>query len=321
MRHARRRRPPGRDERYVENTRNAFRDAANVGAKFWETDVRFTADDVPVIMHDETVDRTTTGTGDVADLTYAQWQTLRTSDDQPLPSLADVMNDQSVDRAYAFVELKTMPTEAQWATFIAALTSRVAAGTPRPVIESFDPAILDQVAVRLPAYTRALIQSTGDADPADITPHATILLKHHDSITASAACRNGPAPDCASTPGRISPPTRRPNGSGSPTTATTPRPGRCPATSPRSPPATWHGRTRGPAEPLRRPEDFPVGNAARVVRVVARPVIGVGARLVVVLGVAVDAPVVPRLGGLVLIPQPAVLMFHARLHSARRSHS
>jgi glycerophosphoryl diester phosphodiesterase len=172
-------------ERYVENTRNAFRDAANVGAKFWETDVRFTVDDVPVIMHDETVDRTTNGTGAVSDLTYAQWQTLRTSDDQPLPSLADVMNDQSVDRAYAFVELKTMPTETQWATFTAALTSRVPAGTPRPVIESFDPAILDQVAVRLPAYTRALVQSTGDSDPADITPHATILLKHHDSITAS----------------------------------------------------------------------------------------------------------------------------------------
>jgi glycerophosphoryl diester phosphodiesterase len=172
-------------ERYVENTRNAFRDAANVGAKFWETDVRFTSDDVPVIMHDETVDRTTTGTGAVSDLTYAQWRALRTSDDQPLPSLADVMNDQSVDRAYAFVELKTMPTEAQWATFTAALTSRISAGTPRPVIESFDPDILDQVAVRLPAYTRALIQSTGDADPADITPHATILLKHHSSITAS----------------------------------------------------------------------------------------------------------------------------------------
>lgn len=176
----------GGTERYVEDTRDAFLDsAANVGVRFWENDVRFTSDNVPVIMHDEMVDRTTNGTGAVADLTYAQIAALRTSDDQPVPTLRDFINDQSLMRAYAFVELKTMPTEAQWVTFIAALTSRVSAGTPRPAIESFDPDVLDQVAIRLPGYTRALAQSVGDADPADITPHATILLKHHDAITST----------------------------------------------------------------------------------------------------------------------------------------
>lgn len=175
----------GGTERYVENTRNAFRQAGNVGVNFWETDVRFTSDNVPVIMHDETVDRTTNGTGAVAGLTFAQIANLRTADDQPVPTLADIMNDQSVDKAYAFVEPKVMPTETQWATFIAALTSRAGAGGPKPVIESFDTAVLDQVATRLPGYTRALVQSVGDADPADITPHASILLKHHDAITWS----------------------------------------------------------------------------------------------------------------------------------------
>lgn len=175
----------GGTERYVENTRNAFRQASNYGVNFWETDVRFTSDDVPVIMHDETVDRTTNGTGAVADLTYAQVAALRTADDQPVPTLADIMNDQSVDKAYMIVEPKVMPTEAQWTTFIAALTSRVGQGGPKPALESFDPAVLDQVAARLPGYGRALIQSTGDADPADITPHATILLKHHDAITSA----------------------------------------------------------------------------------------------------------------------------------------
>lgn len=173
----------GGTERYVENTRNAFRNASNVGVRFWETDVQFTADDVPVIMHDSTVDRTTNGSGAVADLTYAQIAALRTADDQNVPALADVINDQSVDKAYAFIELKTMPTDDQWATFIAALTSRAGQGGPRPAISSFDPDVLDQVAVRLPTYTRALIQSVGDSDPADITPHARILLKHHDGIT------------------------------------------------------------------------------------------------------------------------------------------
>jgi glycerophosphoryl diester phosphodiesterase len=175
----------GGSERFAENTRNAFRDASNIGVGFWETDVRFLADDTPVVMHDATVDRTTDGTGDVADLTLAQWQALRTADDQPPPTLAEVMNDQSVDRAYAFVELKVTPTAAQWSSFTAAITSRAGAGTPKPVISSFDPDVLDEVAARLPGYGRALIQSVGDADPADVTPHASILLKHHDAITAA----------------------------------------------------------------------------------------------------------------------------------------
>lgn len=175
----------GGTERYTENTRRAFRDATKSGVNFWENDVRFTADDVPVIMHDETVDRTTDGTGAVADLTYAQIATLRTADGQPVPTLADFINDQSFASAYAFVEPKVMPTEAQWAIFVDTIRSREGWGGPKPVIESFDPAVLDQVAIRLPGYTRALDQSVGDADPADITPHASILLKHHDAITAS----------------------------------------------------------------------------------------------------------------------------------------
>jgi glycerophosphoryl diester phosphodiesterase len=179
----------GGTERYVENTRNAFRQASNSGVNFWETDVRFTSDDVPVIMHDETVDRTTRGTGAVADLTYAEIANIRTDDDQPIPTLAEIMNDQSVDKAYMFVEPKVTPTDAQWTTFIAALTSRAGAGGPKPAIESFDPALLDQIPTvhqgALAGYTRALIQSVGDSDPVDITPHASILLKHHDAITWS----------------------------------------------------------------------------------------------------------------------------------------
>lgn len=172
----------GGTERYVEDTANAFR-SSPVG--FWENDVRWTDDNVPIIMHDPTVDRTTNGTGAVADLPWSYVATLRTDDDQPVMTLRQFINDQSVDRVYAFVEPKGSLTEAQWDIFVAAVKSREGWGGPKPVISSFDPAVLDQVATRLPGYTRALIQSVGDADPADITPHASILLKHHDAITAS----------------------------------------------------------------------------------------------------------------------------------------
>jgi glycerophosphoryl diester phosphodiesterase len=53
-----------------ENTLPALAAAALAGATFVEFDVRTTADGVPVIIHDRTVDRTTDGRGAVWELTF-----------------------------------------------------------------------------------------------------------------------------------------------------------------------------------------------------------------------------------------------------------
>lgn len=53
-----------------ENTVAGFRYARNLGLTAVEFDVRLTRDDRLVVIHDKTVDRTTDGTGAVADLTY-----------------------------------------------------------------------------------------------------------------------------------------------------------------------------------------------------------------------------------------------------------
>jgi glycerophosphoryl diester phosphodiesterase len=59
-----------------ENTVPAFEAAVLSGSGFIEVDVQLTADGYPVLIHDRTVDRTTTGTGAVADLTLAEIRTL-----------------------------------------------------------------------------------------------------------------------------------------------------------------------------------------------------------------------------------------------------
>jgi glycerophosphoryl diester phosphodiesterase len=174
----------GGTERYAENSGDAFRQADNLGVASWETDVRFTADNVPVIMHDPDVDRTTTGTGLVADLTYAQIQGFAFDGGQRIPALADIVNDAEVDGAKVFVELKVLPTAEQWGTFLGALASRPAM-TTKLVITSFDTATLTAAATEAPAYTRGLIQDVGDVEPAAITPYAHILVKHHNAITSS----------------------------------------------------------------------------------------------------------------------------------------
>ena len=59
-----------------ENTIPAFLKGIELGADLSEMDVRETRDGQLVIMHDEKVDRTTNGTGKVADLTLAEIKSL-----------------------------------------------------------------------------------------------------------------------------------------------------------------------------------------------------------------------------------------------------
>lgn len=55
-----------------ENTMLAYENAARLGVDDFETDMLLTADGVPVLMHDDTLDRTTDCSGAVGDKTYAE---------------------------------------------------------------------------------------------------------------------------------------------------------------------------------------------------------------------------------------------------------
>ncbi|HVU03591.1 MAG TPA: glycerophosphodiester phosphodiesterase [Polyangiaceae bacterium] len=61
---------------FPENTLLAFENALAHGIRFLETDVHLTKDGVLVAHHDARVDRTTNGTGKIADYTYAELSRL-----------------------------------------------------------------------------------------------------------------------------------------------------------------------------------------------------------------------------------------------------
>jgi len=61
---------------HPESTLPAFRQAIALGAHMIEFDVQLSRDSQMVVMHDATVDRTTTGTGNVADLSLAELRKL-----------------------------------------------------------------------------------------------------------------------------------------------------------------------------------------------------------------------------------------------------
>ena len=74
-----------------ESSLLAFRRALELGADAVECDVRVSADGVPFVIHDSTVDRTTDGSGSVAQLSTRQLRDLRLLDGQRIPLLEEVL--------------------------------------------------------------------------------------------------------------------------------------------------------------------------------------------------------------------------------------
>lgn len=171
----------GGNEKYDSDTRKAYRYALQVGARIVETDIRFTSDEDPVIIHDPTVDATTNGTGAVAEMTLAQLRALRTPDGQYVPTFYEYLIDGKPYGATYFAELKVNPTAAQWDV----LNTRVAVSgvsKQKIIIQSFDKATLAEA--RGYGYQTAWIDELGDRSPADIPP-GPIYLKHYWSVTAA----------------------------------------------------------------------------------------------------------------------------------------
>lgn len=77
----------GRRRVAAENTVRSFEAAAEWGADGVEFDVRRTSDDELVVVHDATVDRTTTGDGRVDRLSLAEIRSLTTGDGETVPTL------------------------------------------------------------------------------------------------------------------------------------------------------------------------------------------------------------------------------------------
>ncbi len=65
--------------RYPENTMLAFRKAAELGVDGIETDVQMTKDGVLCLIHDETVNRTTSAKGYIKDMTWEQVKNIDAS--------------------------------------------------------------------------------------------------------------------------------------------------------------------------------------------------------------------------------------------------
>lgn len=88
-----------------ENSLAGLAVAARIGCRGVEFDTMLAADGVPVLMHDETVDRTTNGHGAVAALSSAQLKGLDL-EGEPVPLLNEALERCAALRLWANIELK-----------------------------------------------------------------------------------------------------------------------------------------------------------------------------------------------------------------------
>lgn len=93
----------------AENTLESFQKAIDLGVDGIELDVHLSADGAIVVIHDETVDRTTNGKGFVKQLTLSDLKKLRIEDRFEIPILSEVFD--LVNHKYLInIELKAHET-------------------------------------------------------------------------------------------------------------------------------------------------------------------------------------------------------------------
>jgi len=146
-----------------ENTIASLEAAADRGADWVETDVQFTKDGVPVLMHDDTVDRTTDGTGRVDQLTAEEISRLTVDGGGRVPTLEQALRALKDRPARLLLEIKGPQTSAAVDRALALVSA--AGMTGRTLLQSFDENVV-RAGSASPYRTRvALLRSTLDADP------------------------------------------------------------------------------------------------------------------------------------------------------------
>jgi glycerophosphoryl diester phosphodiesterase len=95
---------------YAENTMEAFIAAEKANADGLEIDVQLTKDGEVVVIHDEKVDRTTTGSGFVKNFTFNEIRKFNANKTavkkEPIPSLIEVLEWMQSNKLVCNIELK-----------------------------------------------------------------------------------------------------------------------------------------------------------------------------------------------------------------------
>ena len=127
-----------------ENTLISFEKAIAMGADGIELDVHLSIDGHLIVIHDETIDRTTNGKGAVNQLTLQELKSFKINNKQEIPTLEEVL-DLVNQRCFVNIELKNQDTAEKVVQLIEHYISDKKWNHSQFVVSSFDWNALQQV--------------------------------------------------------------------------------------------------------------------------------------------------------------------------------
>jgi glycerophosphoryl diester phosphodiesterase len=159
-----------------ENTIRSVRKALELGADGIEVDVHF-ADGQLVVIHDDTLDRTTNGHGRVAEKSFAYLQSLDAGLGERIPTLAEIFD--AVDRrAIINVELKGPQTAAPVAALITEYVNRRRWSFDHFLVSSFDHGRIVEAKRRCPEIRTGALVTKAPRDLAKLAETLGVWSLH-----------------------------------------------------------------------------------------------------------------------------------------------
>lgn len=155
----------GSSGKFPENTMRAFIEAAKTQVDGIEMDVRFTKDKELVVIHDETVDRTTDGRGKVSEYTLRDLKKLNAAanypqyDKEEILTLKEYLEWASKTKLTLYIELKySKDTYHEYESDVLALLNKYDI-KDQLIISSFNPQGLKKLAELAPELKLGLLYS------------------------------------------------------------------------------------------------------------------------------------------------------------------
>jgi glycerophosphoryl diester phosphodiesterase len=168
-----------------ENTLRGFKYALSLGVERAETDVHLSKDQQIIVMHDATVDRTTNGTGKIAEMTLAELKKLDAGHGERVPALQEVIDLFQVAWQGGNATLLQIELKGEGTALPVVNTIKHNAIESRVVLTSFHAERVAEAHRLLPGAIFGLLTSSLDPDPVQIALRVGAESVHlrHDLAT------------------------------------------------------------------------------------------------------------------------------------------
>jgi glycerophosphoryl diester phosphodiesterase len=170
-----------------ENTMASFERGLELGADWIELDVHLSRDGALIVIHDETLDRTTNGHGLVREHTLAELKTLDVGDGQTIPTLNEVLAWASDHNTVVDIEIKNAPIYHDGIEHAVVDAVNTALMTDHVIVISFDHAAVKRVKTLDPGIATGVLYACRPLDggvPLARAAGADAVLPHWAYVTA-----------------------------------------------------------------------------------------------------------------------------------------